>query len=102
MSYEIVLDSELEDYEWADIKDELVLEFETLGDVLNVEATNIGWTRERGLGKLDSHNAWRVLTINGEFKLVARVDTDSITVVRYSHDEPTGATYKFTKAEENQ
>ena len=100
MGYTIEIEDELEDWEWADAKDELVLAFETLGDTLQVEASGIGWTRERGLGVLESHNAWRVLTIDGDFRLVAQIDDDVITVVRYSHDEPMGATYKFTKCEE--
>lgn len=99
MAYTIELSDELEDWEWADAVDELVLEFETLGDTLQVEASNIGWTKERSLGTIESHNAWRILPINGDFRLVAEVDTDVITVVRYSHDEPIGAIYKFTKLE---
>jgi hypothetical protein len=101
MPYTIEIDDELEDWEWADAKDELVLAFETLGDTLSVEASNLGWTHATASGIVESHMAWKNLTINGEYRLVAEIDDDVITVARYSHDEPTGATFKFTKAKES-
>ena len=99
MAYTIEISDELDEFEWADMKDNLVLEFETLGDTLQVEASNVGWTRERGYGTVESHNAWRLLWLD-DCRVVAEVDEDEIVVQRYSHDEPMGATYKFTKAKE--
>lgn len=96
----LYVDTDMEELEWADAKDELVLAFEDLGDELLVEASNMGWTRDSGAGVTESHKAWGLLRINGDFRLVAEVDEDVITVVRYSHDEPVGATFKFTKAKE--
>ena len=100
MQYTIEISDELEDWEWADAKDELVLAFEDLGDELLVEATNLGWTRDSGAGVTESHKAWGLLSINGDYRMVAEVDSDEIVVRRYSHDEPMGATYKFRNAEE--
>lgn len=99
MQYTIEISDELEDWEWADAKDELVLAFEDLGDMLQVEATGIGWTRDSGYGTVESHNAWRLLWLD-DCRVVAEVDSDEIVVRRYSHDEPMGATYKFRNAEE--
>ena len=100
MTYTIEISDELDEFEWADMKDELVLAFEDLGDTLQVEASNLGWTHGTGAGTVESHNAWRLLSINGDYRLVAEVDSDEIVVRRYSHDEPMGATFKFRNAEE--
>lgn len=100
MTYTIEISDELDEFEWADMKDELVLAFEDLGDELLVEATNLGWTHGTGAGVTESHKAWGLLSINGDYRLVAEVDSDEIVVRRYSHDEPMGATFKFRKATE--
>ena len=99
MTYTIEISDELEDWEWADAKDELVLAFEDLGDELLVEATNLGWTHGTGAGTVESHNAWRLLWLD-DCRIVAEVAEDEIVVRRYSHDEPMGATFKFRKADE--
>lgn len=96
----LYVDTDMEELEWADAKDEIVLAFETLGDELQVELSNVGWTKAYWRGVVESHEAWKLLSINGDYRLVAEVDEDSIMVVRYSHDEPMGATHKFTKAKE--
>lgn len=99
MTYTIEISDELDEFEWADAKDELVLAFEDLGDELQVEASGIGWTRANGYGTVESHNAWRLLWLD-DCRVVAEVAEDEIVVRRYSHDEPMGATYKFRKATE--
>ena len=99
MTYTIEIEDTMEDWEWADAKDELVLAFEDLGDELQVEASGIGWTRANGYGTVESHNAWRLLWLD-DCRVVAEVAEDEIVVKRYSHDEPMGATYKFTKVKE--
>lgn len=97
---QVEFDTDMEDWEYADSKDEIVLAFETLGDTLGVEGSNIGWMHSTGAGQVQSHEAWRFLSINGDYRLVVEVGEDEIIVRRYSHDEPTGATFKFFNAEE--
>lgn len=97
---QIEFDTDMEELDYVDAKDEIVLAFETLGDTLGVEASNVGWTHSAGAGQVESHMAWGFLAINGDYRLVAELGEDEIIVRRYSHDEPTGATFKFFNAEE--
>lgn len=97
---QVEFDTDMEEFEYIDAKDEIVLAFETLGDTLGIEGRDIGWTRQAGHGTVKSHMAWGFLSINGDYRLVAELGEDEIIVRRYSHDEPMGATFKFFKAEE--
>lgn len=97
---QIDFETDFDEWEYVDAKDEIVLAFETLGDTLGVEGTNIGWTHSAGAGQVKSYEAWKFLSINGDYRLVVEVGEDEIIVRRYSHDEPTGAEFKFFNAEE--
>lgn len=98
---QIEFDTDMEELDYVDAKDEIVLAFETLGDTLGVEGVDVGWTRSRIAGTVESHMAWGFLAINGDdYRLVAELGEDEIIVRRYSHDEPLGAQFNFFKAEE--
>jgi hypothetical protein len=55
----------------------------------------MGWQRQSGMATLDATwtDLFRALTINGEYTLKMKLEGENFTVVRYSHDEPTGATF---------
>jgi hypothetical protein len=95
---QVDFDTDMDEWDYIDAKDEIVLAFETLGDTLGVEGTNVGWTHTKIAGEIESHMAWGFLGINGEYRLVAELGEDEIIVRRYSHDEPMGAEFKFFKA----
>jgi hypothetical protein len=59
-----------------------------------VIATNgMNWNRVSGMTKVPAEDIVKTLSINSEWRLVFKFEGDSLKVVRYSHDEPTGATF---------
>lgn len=66
---------------------------------LRIEGRAMGWQRRSGWK--DSKSDWKSLhdslSINGEYTLRMEIDTAAgiFTVRRYSHDEPTGATFSI-------
>ena len=94
----IEFSTDMDEWDYVDAKDEFVLAFETLGDTLDVEGSNIGWTHSTGSGTVESHMAWGMLSINGDYRLVAEVSDHAMAVIRYSHDEPMGALFSFARA----
>lgn len=97
---QIEFDTDMEELDYVDAKDEIVLAFETLGDTLGVEGVDVGWTRSRIAGTVESHMAWGSLAINGDYRLVVEVGEDEIIVRRYSHDEPMGCQFNFFKLDD--
>lgn len=61
-----------------------------------IQATAMGWQRRSGFTVVLVDNLLSALHINGDYRLVFTFDNDSLTCVRYSHDEPTGASFTFT------
>ena len=57
---------------------------------------NMGWTRTSGYAYASVDDGLQPLYINGDFRLVVTKDSDNLTVVRYSHDEPVGASFILT------
>jgi hypothetical protein len=62
---------------------------------LLIQGRAMGWQRQSGMATLDATwtDLFRALTINGEYTLKMKLEGKNFTVVRYSHDEPTGATF---------
>ena len=61
---------------------------------IRIEASGMGWTGAEAYLELtfrEPEHIVRALTIGGEFRLNLTVDDDGqLSVLRYSHDEPTG------------
>ena len=57
---------------------------------------NMNWDRVSGYTYAEIDDGLQPLYINGDFRLVVTRDGDNLTVVRYSHDEPVGASFVLT------
>lgn len=61
---------------------------------IRIEAEGMGWTRASTYLEMSfewAEQALRAFTIDGEFRVNLTVDDDGqLSVLRYSHDEPTG------------
>ena len=64
-------------------------------DYLKIEGKAMGWQRREGWAVIpaDWKSLYGALAINGEYTLRMKIDGSAFTVVRSSHDEPTGATF---------
>jgi len=62
-----------------------------------IRGDNMGWTRASGNTEpIDGlEETFDALTLNGDYRLVFTLLNDSLRVTRYSHDEPTGASFTF-------
>lgn len=90
---------------WQDnveIFNELLTEWKTVvgydedKHVVWIEGRAMGWQRRSGHTAVVSERVLDALSINGDYRLVFKFDNHSLTCVRYSHDEPTGASFTFT------
>ena len=61
-------------------------------DTIKVEVSSIGWQRRSGYTLTTLDGLLETLQINGDFRIQFRYDieTNELTAVRYSHDEPVG------------
>jgi hypothetical protein len=64
--------------------------------IVKFSGKNMGWTRATGYAYASIDDGLQPLYINSDFRLVATRDGDNLTVVRYSHDEPVGASFTLT------
>mgnify|MGYP006269692439 CR=1 FL=1 len=74
----------------------------TNSEYLTIEGKAMGWQRRSGYADIqaDWPDIKGALCIAGDFRLVFTIDgVEPIKVVRYSHDEPTGASFTITKRE---
>ena len=60
----------------------------------------MGWQRQSGMAIVEAQwgRLYKALTINGEYTLKMTLEGENFKVVRYSHDEPTGATFTIEPA----
>lgn len=68
---------------------------------LLIKGKAMGWQRLDGMASVEvsSWNAlFQVFTLNGEWTLRFSIKGDTFTVVRSSHDEPTGASFTIEPA----
>jgi hypothetical protein len=64
------------------------------GDEVIIEGTGMGWLRQSGTAVCTAQNIVNTLSLNGEWKLAFTIGVnDFFTATRYSHDEPTGASF---------
>ena len=65
-----------------------------LSSELQVKGRNMGWTRASGTAFTTAEDLIDTLTFDGDWRLVFTLDSNyNLSVVRYSHDEPTGASF---------
>lgn len=64
--------------------------------MVKFSSKNIGWSKATGYTYAKIDDGLQPLYLNGEFRLVATRNGNDLTVVRYSHDEPTGASFNLT------
>lgn len=61
---------------------------------LLVKGSRMGWTRASGTTTTDVEGLLATLTFDSEWRLIFTLDDKhNLSVVRYSHDEPTGASF---------
>jgi len=66
------------------------------GTEVRVDGRAIGWQRLSGYLETTVDELPRALGINGEYRLVFTLDGSGLSIQRYSHDEPTGASFTVT------
>lgn len=103
--YEIHLDTDSTEWEWEDAHEELKLWGDNAGvSHFTVEGTAMGWTRASGFTVV----AWDILadafSLNGDYRVVFTLadGENTLTAVRYSHDEPVGASFTVRPATEQE
>jgi hypothetical protein len=62
-------------------------------DLVDVSSASVRWTREPFRVITQVENILAVLYFGNQYTLDFTLDGNSLTVVRYSHDEPTGASF---------
>lgn len=72
------------------------------GFTVRIDGEAMGWTRASGYLVTDSDNLLAALKINGDYRLDFTLDGETLRVVRYSHDEPTGASFTITATDEEE
>lgn len=60
-----------------------------------ISGRGMTWQRVSGHAIADLDNLYKPLTINGDFRVVITLDGETLTAVRYSHDEPMGCSFTF-------
>ena len=70
------------------------------GTEVRVDGKAIGWQRLSGYLETTVDELPRALGINGEYRLVFTLDGSDLSIKRYSHDEPTGASFTVTPIKE--
>ncbi|MFM5968558.1 MAG: hypothetical protein ACKOQ8_05935 [Micrococcales bacterium] len=67
---------------------------------LAIHASNMGWTRSASTALADSiEEILNLLALpRAEYRLVFKREDNDLTVMRYSHDEPTGASFRIVMA----
>lgn len=90
---------------WQDNKDffnELLQEWKTVvgynenTNVVWIAGTAMGWQRRSGHAVVEADKVLDALSLNGDYRLVFTFDGADLTCARYSHDEPTGASFTLT------
>jgi len=69
---------------------------------LRIQGRNMGWTRASGYAtcKASHKELLNALTFNGDWRLRFTFEGTTLHVTRWSHDEPTGASFEVIAEEE--
>ena len=64
-------------------------------EYLRIEGKRMGWQSRSGYKviKATHKELWDALTFSGDWSLNYKLEGNSLTITRYSHDEPTGASF---------
>ena len=86
------------DYKISELEDQLIPAYcdaNGLPTHFEITGSSMGWTRASGSCTVEAtwKDLFEALTINGEWTLRFTFAGDSMKVSRYSHDEPTGASF---------
>lgn len=73
-----------------------VVGYDNNTNVVWIAGTAMGWERRSGHAVVGAERVLDALNLNGDYRLVFTFDNESLTCVRYSHDEPTGASFTLT------
>jgi hypothetical protein len=65
-------------------------------DYVLIEGKGMTWQRLSGSAVVDFDNLYESLKFGNDFRITFTLNDDELTAVRYSHDEPMGATFKFS------
>ena len=89
------------EYKLEDLEEYLLPAFITAHnepEYLRIEGTRMGWQARRGYKviKATHKELWDALTFSGDWSLNYKLEGNSLTITRYSHDEPTGASFTIT------
>ena len=63
---------------------------------IRIDGSLMGWQRLDGYAIKDLEDLPHALEINGDYRIEYRLDGKDLTAIRYSHDEPTGASFQFS------
>lgn len=66
-----------------------------LTNTVRIEGSAMGWTRAEGYAVVEFDEVFNALKLNGDWTLTLKLEGATLTAVRTSHDEPTGASFTF-------
>jgi len=95
------------DIPYSDLKETVFPEFlARIGnpDYVRIDGTNMTWMRRSGhaISRANWDAVWDKVTINGDYRLTFTFAGDTLTIARYSHDEPTGCGMVISAAANNE
>ena len=70
-------------------------------DLVRIEGRGMTWQSMSGHAITNLDTLYKALTINGDFRLEFTLEGETLTAMRYSHDEPTGASFTFMPERED-
>jgi hypothetical protein len=63
---------------------------------VTVKAKHLGWQRTSAGGRVEASSLATRFALNGDFRLLFKLQNNELTMIRTSHDEPTGASFSFS------
>lgn len=105
-TYEIELDNYADEYDW-EWANERIAEWAVEADVSHfyIEGMDMTWRRLSGHIVTPFDKLAEAFSLNGEYRVVFTItegDTQNLKAVRYSHDEPCGASFIVRPATEEE
>jgi len=68
-------------------------------DLVRIEGRGMTWQSLSGHAITNLDTLYKALTIRGDFRLEFKLEGETLTAVRYSHDEPMGCSFTFAPYE---
>ena len=105
-AYSIELDNNVEDeWDYNNALEDMTEVLVSGADHYYIEGRGMGWQGLSGFIVVAANDAPRALMVNGDFRIVLWGDSDEpskFRAFRYSHDEPTGASFTLRPATEQE